>query len=206
MKFTEEEQKYLIDNEYAKSLAISIGEEVYPFLYFTMQKMGIKFLEFHFPTKNIASVSGYKCRIKIVEPHENHNPNYEILNILFSIPDGESEYCLQRSYDIYINMHSSIFLPIPTEEDPYKYESLDIGLIDCMLYYIKDVQVEEGTFKNINEFYIFFCENLIKLSEELKFSYCDGFKKLNNRIASLAMPLIRQVLVEKIKKIKDGSN
>jgi len=46
---------------------------------------------------------------------------------------------------------------------------------------------------NIN----FYCENVVKICEDLKINYRDGFLKLRERINLLIFPLERKVLIEK---------
>jgi hypothetical protein len=196
MAWTSEQYVKLLSNTYAKEVSNSLFLDVYPSIVFLMGKMEIEKLEFPLGAHHNNLHEFYKC---IIVKHLTS------LTIRFSkcIKVNVTNHLTGRAELKEETLEFRNFFYNPNVETAYFYyvnenDNMTFGLKDpvfCSLsaYYI------DNEYENITEFYLFYCEGVVRLLSELKNTYRDGFLKLTEKINALSFPIERIVIFEKNK-------
>ncbi len=184
----------LYENEYALNLSNSLYSDVYPSIHYLMTKLGMKQTEFHLGKNTNDDHQHYRCVIKhwedglIISFQRLIDSNvyvgndgfrksvemkeYSDFNVNFQTTNPEIDYCREDGKFMKINSNEPIFYA-------GIFFHMSIG------------------FKTAVHFYLFYCQNIVDVCQELKTNYRDGFIKLQERINLLTFPLERKVLLEK---------
>lgn len=184
----------LFENKYALNLSNSLYLDVYPNIHFLMTELVIKKIEFDLGKNINSEYQQYRCVVqhweggltislqrltnsKVCVGIDEFKKSLEVIeyrdyNVNFKTTNPDINYCTEDSKIIKINANEPIFCS---------------GIFFHMAL----------GFKTAMHFYLFYCENIVKICEDLKINYRDGFIKLQERINLLTFPLERKVLLEK---------
>lgn len=189
----------LYDNKYALDLSNSLFFDVYPNINFLMLELGIEETSFFLGNHIHDEHQFYKCVIKITNLQDNSNGLIITFQRVINVhkPTGNNDmkqdvevleyrdfvFGFQQIYSEIIYYTESFESKILNTRDPILHSGMFFNM--CL------------DFKTAMHFYLFYCENVVKICEDLKNNYRDGFLKLKERINLLIFPLERKVLIEK---------
>ncbi len=204
MIWSNEQVFTFINNPYAQNMAESLLCDVYPNIMFLMKKLGMTNLEFSLGKHNNSQVY-YKCNI--VFNHRNMS-----INIIEDGLEITFQKCQLVNVASYLTGFSQTeeqvisyrnFYYVPNDTQSYYFTSEHVTCLklkskEPVFVYLNSFQIDNHC-KNPTEFYLFYCNNIIKTLEELKNTYRDGFIRLQDKLRTLVFPIERIVIFEKKK-------
>lgn len=190
----------LYDNKYALDLSNSLFFDVYPNISFLMIELGITETSFVIGNHVYDEHQFYRCLIQVTNLQDNSNGLTITLQKVINVqrPTGNNDDMIQEIEVLEYRDFTFGFEQIYSEVIYYteSFESKILNTRDPILHsgMFFDMALN---FKTAIHFYLFYCENVVKICEDLKTNYRDGFLKLRERINLLIFPLERKVLIEK---------
>ena len=140
------------------------------------------------------------ARIEIVLSKEQSG---DVLNIIIKkfyyynqVPPFGGEAILEKNIE---ESHSFVFSPNDNRNYYFSSEGEDkIKMPTKEPFFCLFTHYDCPYFKTTTELYLFYCENIIRLAEELRHKYCDGFLDLEIRAKKISFPLERKIILEKV--------
>lgn len=197
--WSSEQVEKLYENEYALNLSNSLFYDVYPNIFFLMTELGMKQTEFFLGPHIYNKYQFYRCLIRLTTLEDNSNGLIILLQRVANIQRHTDNNDVQQDIEVIEYREFTFGFNEIYSEIIYYTEDLKSKKIDTrepMLYagIFFNMCLE---FKTALHFYLFYCEKIVEICEDLKRNYRDGFIKLKERINLLTFPLERKVLFEK---------
>lgn len=202
--WTAEQYEKLLENKYAQSTAESLFFDVYPNIIFLLNQIGVKHLEFPFGKDKSAKNQFFKVSISLSQYGDSEgliirfNRCSKINTQSYSAISGFAENIEQIQIIGYHDFHYN-----PNDELVYYFHSENSETLqrikEPVFRFFNSFPIN-GDFETPTHFYLHYCNNVIRLLEDLKTNYRDGFLRLDEKIGKLNFPLERKVIIEKISK------